>query len=380
MSLLECVAALSAILACVPVILIWKNWTLYQPAPVPGRIAFAPCCSVLIPARNEEANIEKAVRSVLQNTGGVDLEVLVADDHSTDSTAALVSALAAADARVRLISVPPLPPGWCGKAHACQLLGESATHPVLLFMDADVRLSPDALRRSAALMERTGADLLSGIPRQETGSLSEQLLIPLIHWVLLGFLPMGQMRASRKSSYAAGCGQFFMARAHAYLSSGGHRMLRASLHDGLHLPRSFRAAGFRTDLFDATDVASCRMYSSGGQTWRGLSRNAHEGLGAPALIGPVTFLLAGGQILPILLLFIAPIGGFAFLGALLATAAIFSVRFALALRFCQSWIGALLHPVGVAALLGLQWFAFARSALRRPARWRDRSYLPAPAL
>ena len=378
MSLLDCAVALSGLLALIPAFLVWKNWSRYQLAPVARPDDFSLRCSVLIPARNEEDNIEAAVRSVLQNEH-VELEVLVADDHSIDRTAAVVSALATADPRVRLIPVASLPLGWCGKPHACHVLGANASHPILLFMDADVRLSPNALRRCASFMAEAMVDLISGIPRQETFSFSERLLVPLIHWILLGFLPMKQMRSNRSASYAAGCGQLFMARANAYHASGGHGVLRASLHDGLHLPRAFRAAGFQTDLFDATDVASCRMYSGPAQAWRGLARNAHEALGSPSLIGPATLLLAGGQILPLVLLAIAP-AGFAFVTALLATMAIFSVRFALALRFHQSWLGVLLHPVGIGAFLGIQWVAFVRSAFRRPARWRDRSYSSAPAL
>jgi hypothetical protein len=377
MSLLDCAAAGCSLLALAPAFLIWRNLGRYLTPPPLDR-ASRPGCSVLIPARNEEANIEAAVRSILNNVE-VDLEVLVADDHSTDATAAIVRQLATADPRVRLVRVPALPPGWCGKQHACQVLAGHASRPIALFMDADVRLSPDAINRMAAFMAEARVDLISGVPRQETRSFSEKLLVPLIHFVLLGFLPIKRMRSSRSVSFAAGCGQLFMARLTAYRTSGGHGALLASLHDGLRLPRAFRAAGFRTDLFDASEVAACRMYSSQAQVWRGLARNAHEGLGSPGLIGPATVLFAGGQILPWLFLALAP-SKFAFEVALPATVAILLIRFALAFRFNQSFLGALLHPIGIGALLGIQWFAFFRSTLNRPSRWRDRSYLPAPAL
>jgi hypothetical protein len=377
MSLLDCAAAASCLLALAPAFLIWRNLGRYLPPPPLDR-ASRPACSVLIPARNEEANIEAAVRSVLENVE-TDLEVLVADDHSTDATAAIVRQLAAADHRVRLVRVPALPPGWCGKQHACQVLAGHASHPVALFMDADVRLSPDAINRMAAFMAGARAHLISGVPSQETRSFSEKLLVPLIHFILLGFLPIKRMRKSPGPAFAAGCGQLFMARLSAYRASGGHGALLASLHDGLHLPRAFRAAGFRTDLFDASEVATCRMYSSQVQVWQGLARNAHEGLGSPGLIFPVTILLAGGQILPWLFLTLAP-SRFPFAAALLAAAGIFLARFALASRFRQSFLSALLHPLGIGSLLGIQWFAFLRSACNRPSTWRDRSYRPAPAL
>ena len=155
-------------------------------------------------------------------------------------------------------------------------------------------------------MERRGAALASGVPRQELGTLSERLLIPLIHFILLGFLPMRAMRRTRWPSMSAGCGQLFIARRDAYEQCGGHAMLRDSLHDGIKLPRVFRQAGLATDLFDATNLATCRMYHTNADTWRGLGKNATEGLAAPGTILPMTALLLGGQVLPFVLLAFAP--------------------------------------------------------------------------
>ena len=140
----------------------------------------------------------------------------------------------------------------------------------------------------AAFVETTGADLASGIPHQETVSLLEKLVIPLIHFILLGFLPIRRMRRSRRPSFAAGCGQLFIARAEAYHRCGGHAAIRDTLHDGIKLPRAFRAAGFKTDLFDATDLATCRMYRTAREVWLGLAKNAGEALAAPAMIVPMT--------------------------------------------------------------------------------------------
>ncbi len=200
-----CVAAL--ILAVVPASLFLANLRHYRPT-VRGGSGAMPQISVLIPARNEEATIGAAVAAVLA-VRGVDLEVIVLDDHSNDATAAIVAALAARDARVRLELAPPLPTGWCGKQHACAALAARASKPLLLFLDADVRLAPDAPARLASFLEATGADLVSGLPRQQTVGLIEQLVIPLIHFVLLGFLPLGRMRRDPRPSLAAGCGQLF---------------------------------------------------------------------------------------------------------------------------------------------------------------------------
>ena len=158
-----------------------------------------------------------------------------------------------------------MPAGWCGKQHACHVLAQRARHPLLVFIDADVRLAPDALARMAGFMEHSDVALASGVPFQELGTFSERLLIPLIHFILLGFLPMHLMRRTRLPALSAGCGQLFIARRDGYEQCGGHARLRDSLHDGIKLPRIFRRAGFATALFDATDLASCRMYHTIGK-------------------------------------------------------------------------------------------------------------------
>jgi hypothetical protein len=281
------------------------------------------------------------------------------------------------DGRLRLESAPPLPPGWCGKQHACSVLAGLATHDILVFMDADVRLAPDALARTVAFMDQSGAPLVSGFPAEITETWGEKLLIPLLHFVLLGFLPMGWMRNSTRPWYAAGCGQLFAARRDAYREAGGHAAIRQSRHDGITLPRAFREAGFRTDVFDATDVAACRMYGSFGEVWHGLAKNATEGLGAPGRIVPFTVMLLGGQVAPAVLLPLAALLGAGPLTLALAALGLGFVYLPALIgvpRFGDPLSGALLRPVAVAVLVVLQWYALTRQVLGRPAAWKGRAY------
>jgi hypothetical protein len=370
-------ATAAFLLAVIPALLFRANLRAYRPpptAPGPYGAAPLPAVSVLIPARNEEGTIGAAVNSVLASRG-VEFEVLVLDDQSEDATAEVVSAIAGKDSRVRLLRGQPLPPGWCGKQYACRTLARAALHPLMMFLDADVRLAPDALARLAAFREASGAALVSGIPFQETGTLAEKLLIPLIHFVLLGFLPLTRMRASLHPAYGAGCGQLFLARRSAYEASGGHAAIRASLHDGITLPRAFRAAGFPTDLCDLTGLAACRMYRTAGDVWEGLAKNATEGLASPCMILPATILLLGGQVLPFLFLaaaaWLSPSA--TCLAGLAATAAYYP-RLAGAKRFRQTWLGAFLHPVGILLFLAIQWHALLRRSRRRAAAWKGREY------
>jgi hypothetical protein len=335
---------------------------LRRPAPADG----APQISVLIPARNEAANIAAAVDAVFRSVG-VTLEVCVLDDGSTDDTAAILRGMT--DPRLRVLQGGALPAGWSGKQHACARLAEQASHELMVFVDADVRLAPDALCRMAGYMQRHAVGLASGFPRQVTVGWAEWLLLPLIHLLLLGYLPMARMQKDLSPALGAGCGQVFMARRAAYVRAGGHTAIRASLHDGVTLPRAFRRAGIMTGLFDATDLAQCRMYDSAEAVWEGLTKNATEGMAKPLALPVWTVLLAGGHILPFVLLVLRPSPL-----TLAACACAWGLRGLLAWRFRQSWRSAALHPVGVAALLLLQWCALLRAASGYKATWRGRAY------
>lgn len=355
--------------ALVPAVLIAWNLTIFRPPR--SEPASARRVSVLIPARNEAANIRAALQSVLANRA-VDLEVLVLDDQSTDATVAIANDVARADPRLRLMTGRPLPDGACGKPWACAQLAEAATGDVLVFMDADVRLAPDALARLTAELDSSRAAMISGVPFQITRSVGERLVVPLIHFVLLGFLPIAAMRATTAPAFGAACGQLIAVSRDKYVGSGGHSRILASLHDGLTLARSFRRNGLRTDLTDVTRIASCRMYGNWREVREGFAKNAHEGLGSRRAIVPWSLLLLGGQVLPLSVLpwlrapeAIVPAAG----AVLLAYAA----RAMLALRFRQSWVGVAAHPVAVAALVGIQWYALARRALRRPVEWKNRA-------
>ena len=216
-------AIIGLVFASATATLFARNLTLYRPAPQAKRTDEAS--SVLIPARNEERNIGPAVRSILESTAAP-IEVIVLDDASTDKTAEIVREIARSDRRVRIETAPPLPPGWCGKQHACHVLSGLASHPILIFLDADVRLKPGAVARMTAFLEQSGAALASGVPEQVTRTASERLLVPLIHFVLLGFLPIRRMRIDLHPALGAGCGQLFVAFRHAYVASGGHRAIR----------------------------------------------------------------------------------------------------------------------------------------------------------
>jgi glycosyltransferase involved in cell wall biosynthesis len=369
--LLTIICLIALFFAIFPAAIYFSNIRLYR-TPT-GSNRSVSNISVLIPARNEEAVIETIVNSALASTS-VQVEVIVLDDHSSDRTAELVKQIQACDERVRLISAPPLPDGWNGKQHACHQLSQHAQHEVIVFVDADVTLKPDGLWRMAHFLEESKAALVSGIPRQITGTWLEKLVIPLIHFLLLAFLPMARMRKSNMPSIGAGCGQLFMARKSAYFEMGGHASIKETLHDGIKLPRAFRQHGFMTDLCDTTQIADCRMYHSAQQVWLGLAKNAREGLASTKLIVPFSIMLSFGQILPAVLIWVIDWQHLTQLTAcVLSICAIYAVRIDAAFRFRQSFMSALFHPIGVMIVLAIQWFALVRDLIGIKPSWKGRT-------
>lgn len=366
-------ALIGLALAALPAGLGAFNLLLYRRLP-PARSEPASPVSVLIPARNEAARIEPALRSVLASRDAM-FELLVLDDHSEDETVSLVARIAADDERAKLLKSAPLPAGWSGKQHACAQLARAARFDLLLFMDADVRLAPDALKRMANRLAGDKASMISGFPREETGSFVEHLLIPMIHVLLLGFLPIWAMRRWRSPGFGAACGQLIMVRRDAYEKAGGHAAIKASRHDGLKLPRAFRRNGDMTDLFDATDLAACRMYEGAAETVNGFAKNANEGMATPIALPIWTVLLFGGQVMPTLLLMFGAVNGMspsAWTAAAIAVLTGYGMRMAFAARFRQSWLGVLLHPVGVMLVLAIQWRALVHAFSGRSTAWRGR--------
>lgn len=352
------------------------NMKRYRPAPALADVAASTQSvrvAVCIPARNERENIEACVRSVLASRE-VDVRAYVYDDESTDGTGEILARLAAEDTRVVVVPRRALPTGWNGKQHACFRMAEHglAYDPALewfLFTDADVRFEPDAVARALGFAQRANAALVSTVPREVTGSVGEMLLIPLIHFVLMGYLPFGRMRATLDPAASAACGQFILVSRTAYRASGGHEGFRDSMHDGVKFPRAVRRAGLRTDLYDGTESVSCHMYRGFSQTWRGFAKNAFEGLGSLGLLIFITVWHVLGHLLPWVVIAAAATQMLtqsdasrerpqtALVLAVLAVVCALLYRVLLAARFRQSWLNVPLHPISIAMLTAVQWWS-----------------------
>lgn len=257
-----------------------------------------PRVSVLVPARNEEANIARCVASLLAQDYP-DFEVLVLDDESTDRTGCILAELAAADSRLRVLAGRPLEPGWLGKNWACAQLAAQAEGDLLYFTDADTHHQPQTLRAFTKALEGEGADLLGGFPRQEVETLGEQLIVPFFSWVIYCFTPLALGYRLKFPALSTAVGQALLFRRAAYEGIGGHGAVRAAIVEDLALARQIKAHGYQWRMMRITDLVACRMYRSGREAADGLSKN----LFAAFDFRVAPFLFAWGWLL---VMFVAP--------------------------------------------------------------------------
>lgn len=228
--------------------------------------------------RDEAATIPMAIRDLLRQTYR-HFEVIVLDDDSTDGTAAAALAAAGGDPRVRVVHGDPLPGGWLGKAWACHQLGRLGRGRWLLFADADVRWQPDALAAILAHAADRRADVLAVWPTQITRTWAERLVVPLLSFAAVGYLPWPLVHALPWRSLAAANGQCMLFRREAYQAVGGHEAVRATIIEDVALARRAKASGLSLCLVDASGLVACRMYQSWREVRDGFAKNILAGYG-----------------------------------------------------------------------------------------------------
>jgi len=231
-----------------------------------------PFVSILVPARNEERNIEACVRSLLaQNYRN--FEVIVLNDQSTDSTGAILARLARTEPCLRVINGAPLPEGWPGKHWACQQLSQAATGEYLLFTDADTRHEPHALTCAISAAQKEKADLVTAIPREEVLTWGEKVLVPFMTFGIISYLPLHLVQKFQFPALSVTIGQFMLFRASAYHAVGGYEAACQNVNDDVLLGRTLIEKGYRWHILDGNGAVTCRMYHSFSEAVEGFSKN-----------------------------------------------------------------------------------------------------------
>lgn len=325
--------------------------------------------SVLIPARNEELRIGSLVTSLTAQMGVPNMEVIVLDDHSSDGTADVVDAASRVDQRISLVSGKPLPSGWLGKTWASHQLAQVSNGDVLVFLDADVVVSPDAIARSVNSLREAGLDLVSPYPRQITRTWLERIVQPLLQWSWLTTLPLRIAERSPRASLTAANGQFLVIDAQRYHQSGGFEAVKNEVLDDISILRHIKANGGRGVVIDGTDLAHCRMYESRADLISGYAKSlwtAFGGLAGTVFVNTVLLVAYVGPVLALLNPTTRLIGATGVISGI-AGRAIVAQR-----TRARVWPDSLLHPLSIVVFTWLNIVSWSRH-LRGTTQWKGRS-------
>jgi chlorobactene glucosyltransferase len=253
------------------------NCIAFRRLTLPPRKLNSPMVSILVPARDEERNLEALLDSLLKQDYS-NYEILVLDDHSRDGTARILDEYQKRDARLKAFAGKPLAPGWFGKHFACQQLYEKANGEYFLYTDADTVHSPQSVSWALTNMIHHEVDFMSAYPRQKIGSFGEAVVVPGVFLVVALFLPVWLIPRTKTPDISFAIGQFVIGRASAFRAIGGYENIRNSLVDDISLARSMKAAGFRTLFLDGKDFVECRMYRGYREAFSGLVKIIYAAL------------------------------------------------------------------------------------------------------
>lgn len=346
--------------------------------PPPRR---APPVVVLVAARDEERDVGACLRSILAQDYA-DLRVVLADDGSTDGTRGIAQSMADRDRRLEVIVAGDLPEGWVGKPHALHRAWRHAAPPrgtLLLFTDADVIFERGAVRAAVGAMERTGADLLSLLPRMVNRGFWEKVLQPLVI-NLIALAGIAGSFGRRERQIQLGAGAFLLVRVGAYRSVGGHRAVRDQIVEDVALATNVHRRGMRAEAMAAPELLAVRMYRGLGEIRRGWAKNLFAGHRDRLSWAACTAaLLLVSSVLPPALAVACGLLGMPVPAVAFACLTLLAVVYRAAVNAAMGerlW-PALLHALGTAVLLAILAQSVWQRRFGKGAAWRGRRY-PSP--
>ncbi len=320
--------------------------------------------SVVVPLRNEATNVVELIASLRTQTNLAQVEFLLLDDNSEDGTLALLHQHTSGLTNFHILNGSTLPQGWIGKTWALQQLFERSSGQIIVSVDADVRLVPDAINRAVTLLKNTQLDFLSPYPKQLSFSWSERLIQPLLQW---SWMSTVMLRIAEKSSIASmvvANGQFFVVRRAALAQVGGYESVRNKVLDDVELARALVKQGSHGCVANGAEIASTRMYSSWKEIQAGYGKSLHAAFGSffgSALA--ITFLFLTGIAPLIAGITGSTIGWYAY-------AAVTLTRVMSSIKTGKNALDALLHPISSALLMYLIIYSW---LMRGQVQWKGRT-------
>ncbi len=356
------------------------NWILVLPAILVGTLLFnlftmrrllrsenqeiTSSIAVLVPMRNEERNVAGSIHSLIQQKNLSLYEIHALDDQSIDRTREELGEISSA--QFSWHSGENLPNGWLGKNFACWQLAEKSDADYLVFVDADVRLEPDAIERTILSMKVWGWQFISVYPRQIAISWSEKLIQPLLQWSWLVSVPLRIAEKFQIKSMVVANGQFMVVSRTAYFAVGGHQSIRSQVLDDLALARNLREAKFHGGVVNGATVSHCRMYQSWAELFEGYSKSQWSAFGNIPGALMASFLLLITSLAPLLL----AIGGKK--EGTFALILILATRIITALQTRGSVLSSIFHPLAITIWIYLIWLSWIRK-VRGSLRWKGRT-------
>jgi chlorobactene glucosyltransferase len=336
-----------------------------------------PLVSVLIPARNEEKNIERCVGSLLKQNYQ-NLEIIVLDDNSSDNTWNIINRIAQKDNRLQVYKGEQLPPDWAGKPFACFQLAQKSRGAWLLFVDADTVSEPEMINGVMQLALQHKPSLLSGFPRQITNGFAQKIVIPIVYFILL-WVPYWWLQLLSKPKPALAIGQFLLFPRDAYWRIGGHSAVKSKIIEDVCLSYEINKQGGRHLTVDLSPVFSCDMYHDIGSMWEGFKKWMYSvSIFSPLLLLLLVLIAYALFLSPFIMLwheifFTSSPADWRFLLIVQVILVLF-MRIVVDNHFKASIISSFLHPLGLGYILINVLYAFGEQLIGKGVKWKDRLY------
>ncbi len=351
---------------------------LRRPSPLAKLPAKPPFVSVLVPARNEEANIGRCINSLLKQDYP-EYEIIILDDNSLDQTAKIVADIQEKDPRVRLVRGKPLPDGWAGKPHACMQLARYARGEWLLFVDADTVHQPFMLRSVMKIATDEKTSLLSGMPRQILSGLPQKIVMPMMYFVLMSWFPIWFLNRTKKPWPTLAIGQFMLFPRDEYWKVGGHEAVKDRIIEDVWFGAEIKKTGGKFVCIDLCNVMSTDMYHSLNSMTEGWCKWMYSII-AMSPFALVAFFITAYLFLlaPFLWLMQCILSGIqseVWAYTVIAQVVVIEMmRWAVDRRFKVPGASFIFHPLGVIYLMLVALYAAARHALGAGVAWKERLY------
>ncbi len=374
--MIEFVSFISLFLTGILFIVLWNLWVFRKRKYISIPEYDLPSVSVLIPARNEERNIQKCVESLLSQDYK-NFEVIVLNDNSEDSTLEILKEIKSKYSNLRVINGKPLETGWTGKNYACHQLYQESKNEYLLFTDADTVHYENSILNSVTRAINRKADLYSLIPEMTLKGFAERIIMPGIHYTSFTLLPYYLAETLKSPAFAMGVGPFMLFKREVYKEIGGHELLKSDIVEDVRLAKNVKKAGYKVVVNKGIDIFSCRMYQSFTEIWEGFSKNIFPGMNYSSITLFSVFFVY-------LLLFFMPFVGLSisafmkneilFYNYLYQTFIVLLMRVLINHAFKLGFISTLFHPVGIFIISMIGFNSWRWNKLGKGSLWKGRVY------